>query len=70
MSLLLKVFGQNYRVRYEGITYDGITFSGTTEIRVAFASNVEIKSKLKNALFVDSGLDAKTFEIVGVVKTN
>lgn len=68
MGLLMNLFGQSFRVRYEGVTYDGQKFTGTAPIKVLWASWEETEIKLKAALFVDSGIRAKTFNIVGAVE--
>jgi len=69
MSWLAKWFGQVGRISFTGTTKDGRTFDGKVDIEAFNVSNKEVESKLKDALFVEYGVEVKSVTVTGFYPT-
>lgn len=68
MSILMKLFGESFRVRFEGVDVENRKFTGTCPIRVLNLSWDEIESRLKDSLFVEHNIESKELKIIASVK--
>ena len=67
MGLLMKLFGQESRVRFEGITEDGRKFSGKVTVETIGYTVEMLEKKIKDIVLVEYGEVVKEVKIVAIV---
>ena len=68
MSFLTKLFGQKYRVRFEGITYNGQTLKGKATIEVFNCDKEDIIEGIKDMLYTEKGVKVKNIKLLSYYK--
>lgn len=68
MGLITKLFGQSGKVRFEFETMDGQTISAKTRVEMFNIGEDELKQKLKELVYVETGHRVKSLQILGFVE--
>lgn len=70
MGLLMNLFGQTGKIRFEGFTIDGAKFTGKTDIEVFNMDKKEVEQNLMQKLYVEQGIKCLSLKIIGFHQTN
>ena len=68
MSWLARLFGDVGIVRFRAVMPNGDSYQGKIEIESFNNSKTEVEAYIKNALFVEHGIRAKSVEMLGFIE--
>ncbi len=68
MGLLLRLFGQSLRIRFEAIIEDGRKLSGKTSIEVIGMTKEDVEEKMKEIVYIETGQRVKKLIITAATE--